>query len=102
MWLRFLGIALNALGAFVLAWRLKGILDALVLAQQANDGNFRLLIRILNREPQELPLVVGMDEQVVRKQKRGVWLLVAGFACIALGNILVGLSWYLEPKQKGS
>ena len=91
------GIGLNALGAIILAIRVKGILDTLVLAQEANDANFRLLIGILNSEGQPGPLVVGMNEQVARKQRRGVWLLVAGFACIALGNILVGLSWYLQP-----
>jgi hypothetical protein len=95
---RILGISLNALGAIVLAWRVKGILSALVVAQEADDRNFRLLIAILNGEKQKGPLIVGMDEHVVRKQKRGVWLLVVGFACIAVGNILVGLSWYIEPK----
>jgi len=81
----------------MLAWRVKGVLDALVLAQRANDGNFRLLIQILNGEQQQLPLAVGMDDHVVRKQKFGIWLLVAGFGCIALGNILVALSLCLAP-----
>lgn len=92
---RILGIGLNALGALILAWRVKGILDALVAAQHTNDANFRLLIDILNGQTQHLPLVVGMNEQVERKQKRGIYLLVIGFGLIALGNALVGVSFYL-------
>lgn len=95
-WLRIAGIALNAFGAIILAVRVKGILDTLTLAQQANDVNFRLLIDVMNGQPQSTPLVVGMDEQVIRKQKAGVWFLVIGFGCIAVGNMLVGASWYLE------
>ena len=96
-YLRIIGISLNALGALVLAWRVKGILDTLVLAQHANDINFRLLIGILNNEEQEIPLTIGMNEQVEKQQKRGIWLLVFGFILIGAGNILVGVSWYLEP-----
>jgi len=95
-YLRVLGIGMNALGAILLAWRVKGILDTLVLAQHANDINFRLLIGILNNGKQEIPLTVGMNEQVEKKQKRGIWLLVLGFSLIAIGNIIAGLSWYLD------
>lgn len=45
---------------------------------------------------QVAPLMVGINEEVARSQKRVIWLLVAGFSCIADGNILVGASWYLE------
>lgn len=96
VWLRIAGIGLNALGAIILAWRVKGILNVMVSAHQAADINFRLVIDILNGQQQTAPLVVGMDKQVARKQKAGISLLVIGFACIALGNILVGASWYLE------
>jgi hypothetical protein len=94
-WLRIAGIGLNTLGAIILAVRVKGILDALVLAQEANDINFRLLIDIINGGKQTVPLVVGMNEQVSRQQKVGIWLLVAGFSCLAIGNLLVGASWYV-------
>lgn len=95
--LRILGIGLNAVGALVLAWRVKGVLDALVLAQHTNDLNFRLIIKFLNKEKQNYPMVVGMNDKVEKEQKFGIWLLVIGFLCIGVGNILVGLSWYLEP-----
>lgn len=96
VWLRIIGISMNAIGALVLAWRVKGILDTLVMAQHANDINFRLIIDLLNGQQQQLPLTVGMNEQVEKKQKQGIWLLVFGFLLIGLGNVLVGLSWYLE------
>jgi hypothetical protein len=96
VWLRIAGIGLNAIGAIILAWRVKGILDMMVAAHQATDVNIRLLMDILAGQRQTVPLVVGMDEQVARKQKAGIWLLVIGFACIGIGNVLVGVSWYLE------
>ena len=94
--LRIVGIALNAIGAILLAWRVKGILDIMVVAHQAADVNARLLIDILNGQKPTTPLVVGMDEQVARRQKTSIWLLVVGFSCLAIGNILVGISWYLD------
>ncbi len=97
--LRAIGIALNAAGAFLLAWRVKSILEMLVTAQHANDVNFRLLISLLNGQQQHSPLVVGMNEQVERAQKRGIWLLVTGFAAMGLGNALIALSWILEPRS---
>lgn len=96
VWLRIAGIGLNAIGAIILAWRVKGILDMMVAAHQATDVNIRLLMDILAGQQQVVPLIVGMDEQVARKQKAGIWLLIIGFACIAIGNVLVGVSWYLE------
>lgn len=87
---------MNAIGAIILAWRVKGILDMMVAAHQATNVNIRLLMDILAGQRQKVSLIVGMDEQVARKQKAGIWLLVIGFACIAIGNVLVGVSWYLE------
>lgn len=95
IYLRIAGIALSAMGAIILAWRVRGILNTMVTAQEANDLNFRIMMEILSGQPQRVPLIVGMNEQVTRKQKRGVWLLVIGFVCIAIGNALVGASWYI-------
>jgi len=96
VWLRICGIVLSTIGAIVLAWRVKGILDALVMAQHANDLNFNLIVDLFRGFPQEAPIIVGMNEQVARQQRRGIWLLVLGFILIACGNALVGLSWYFE------
>ena len=77
--LRIAGIGLNALGAVVLALRVKGVLDTLVLAQQANDINFRLIIDILSGGKQRASMAVGMDEQASRKQKAGLGSSSRGF-----------------------
>ena len=39
-WLRIVGIGLNAIGALLLAWRVKGLFEVIVTAQHANDRNF--------------------------------------------------------------
>lgn len=96
IYLRIGGIGLSALGALLLAWRVKGILDVITLAHEANDLNTRIIMDMLNGQPQTAAITVGMNQQVIRKQKRGVWLLVAGFLFIGIGNALVGYSWYLE------
>ena len=64
VWLRIAGIGLNAIGAIILAWRVKGILDMMVAAHQATDVNIRLLMDILAGQQQVVPLIVGMDEHV--------------------------------------
>lgn len=87
---------MNALGAIMLTWRVKGIVNVMVCAHQAADINLQLVIDILNGQQQTAPLAVGMEEQVARKRKAAICHLVIGFACIELGNILVGVSWYLE------
>ena len=63
-YLRITGIALNALGALLLAWRVKGILDTLVLAQHANDITFRLLKDILNNGINGLVVSPGDSQQL--------------------------------------
>lgn len=95
--MKIIGTLLSALGALVLAWRVKTILDMLVLAQHANDINFRNLSDAINRvgnAPQGV--IVGMNEQVEMQQKRGIWLLVIGFSLIAIGSILNAISLMIE------
>lgn len=94
--LRILGIIINALAACVLAWRVKSILDMLIIAQNANDINFRVLIELLNGNNLKQPIITGMNKQVEKQQKQGVWLLVIGFSLMAIGNVLIGLSWYFD------
>jgi len=93
--LRIVGIGLNALGALILAWRVKGILDTLVAAQHVNDANFQLLMDIINGRAHKRPLVLGMDRQVERRQRWGIYLLVLGFVLIAVGNAVVASSLYM-------
>jgi len=95
--MKIIGTLLSAIGAVVLAWRVKTILNMLVSAQHANDHNFRILSDILNNAgPRQQGIIVGMNEQVERQQKRGVWLLVIGFLLIAIGSILNAISLMIE------
>jgi len=95
--LKIIGTLLSALGALVLAWRVKIILDALLQAQKANDINFRILGDVVNNVgPRTQNIIVGMDAQVERQQQRGTYLLVIGFLLIAVGSILNAISLMIE------
>lgn len=96
IWLRIIGVMLNAAGAILLAWRMKWILDSMVVAHEAADLNARILMQLLEGRPQGVPLVFGMSEHVAKKQRSSIWLLVIGFGCIAVGNALIAVSWYLD------
>ena len=50
---------------------LKTILDALVLAQNAAEVNFRSISAFLQNKARDLPVVVGLDEHVARSQQQG-------------------------------
>ncbi len=96
MWLKIVGSSLSAVGALVLALRVKNILDSLVLAQSANEINTQVILDALNRRKQIAPVLLGTNDQVEKEQKKGTKLLVFGFLLIAIGNSLVGISIYLE------
>lgn len=95
-YLKIIGTLLNALGAVILALRVKSILDMIVNAQTINDINFRVLSDRIEGKPQKAPVTLGMDEQVKKQQKRGLKLLVVGFTLIAIGNLLIGVSIYFN------
>lgn len=82
---KLLGPLLTAAGSILLAWRVKKILDALILAQAAAETNFRSLAAFLGHEIRDLKIVGGLDEHVEKSQRLGVLLLVVGFLLIAAG-----------------
>jgi hypothetical protein len=71
-----------------LAWRVKKILDALILAQSAAETNFRSLAAFLDHQIQDLKIVGGLDEQVERSHRFSILLLVVGFMLIAAGAFI--------------
>jgi hypothetical protein len=92
--LKVLGPLLVTTGSVVLAWRVKTILDSLVLAQSAAEANFLSLTAFLSGSVKDLKIVGGLDEHVERSQRRGIWLLVVGFLLIAAGaSIGAFLGW---------
>jgi hypothetical protein len=85
MTLKIIAPLLTALGSLILAWRVKTILDVLIFAQRASEGNFRSITKFLSNKQSHLGMLVGMDEHVEKQQKNGLWLLVVGFLLIATG-----------------
>jgi len=95
MFFKILGPILTGVGSLVLAWRVKTILDALVLAQNAAEVNFRSISAFLQNKARDLPVVVGLDEHVARSQQQGFPLLIIGFLPIAAGGFMSGLAiWF--------
>lgn len=86
--IQLLGPLLAGIGSILLAWRVKKILDALILAQAAAETNFRSLAAFLDHQIHDLKIVSGLDEQVEKSHRFGVLLLVVGFLLIAIGAFI--------------
>jgi len=86
--IKWLAPLLTGSGSLLLAWRVKSILDSLILAQSGADTNFRSITAFLAGQNPQLPMLVGFDQHVARSQRCGVWLLVVGFGLIAAGGFL--------------
>ena len=78
---------LVAAGSLMLAWRVKTLLDTLMMAQRGADTNFRSITEFLAGQQAELP-VIGFQQHVERSQKLGVWLLVLGFVIVGSSGLL--------------
>jgi hypothetical protein len=78
---------LMAAGSLMLAWRVKTLLDTLMMAQRGADTNFRSITEFLTGQQAELP-VIGFQQHVERSQKLGVWLLVLGFVMVGSSGLL--------------
>jgi hypothetical protein len=78
---------LMAAGSLMLAWRVKTLLDTLMMAQRGADTNFRSITKFLAGQQGELP-VIGFQQHLERSQKLGVWLLVLGFVMVGSSGLL--------------
>jgi hypothetical protein len=86
--LKILGPLLTGAGSLLLAWRIKKILDSLVLAQLAAETNFQSLAAFLSNQTVDLRIVGGLNTHVERSQRLGISLLVLGFLLIAAGGFV--------------
>ena len=86
--LKVLGPLLTGAGSLLLAWRVKKILDGLVLAQVAAQENFQSLAAFLGNQTQDLKLIGGLDTNTERSHRFGIFLLVIGFLLIAAGGFI--------------
>ena len=83
---------LMAAGSLMLAWRVKSLLDVLILAQLGSETNFRSITEFLTGRQSELPVLVGFDQHVFRSSRQlGIWLLVIGFLLIGASGLLSAL-----------
>jgi hypothetical protein len=86
--LKVLGPLLTGAGSLLLAWRVKKILDGLVIAQVAAQENFQSLAAFLGNQTQDLKLIGGLDTNAERSHRFGIFLLVIGFLLIAAGGFI--------------
>jgi len=85
---RMLPSLLMAVGSLMLAWRVKSLLDVLILAQLGTEANFKSINEYLSDRQTDLPTLVGFDHHVSRSRRLGVWLLVIGFLLIGASGLL--------------
>src|SRR5712664_4026803 len=78
---------LMAAGSLLLAWRVKTLIDALMMAQRGAETNFRSITEFLAGQQPELPMI-GFQQHVERSQRLGVWLLVLGFVMVVSSGLL--------------
>jgi hypothetical protein len=62
---------LMAAGSLILAWRVKSLLDVLILAQLGTEANFRSINEYLADRQADLPMLVGFDQHVSRSRQVG-------------------------------
>ena len=60
---RMLPSLLMAVGSLILAWRVKSLLDVLILAQLGTEANLSINEYLADRQA-DLPMLVGFDQHV--------------------------------------
>jgi hypothetical protein len=88
---KVIGPLLTGTGSLILAWRVKQILDALILAQKGAEVNFLSIFGFYSGKTKDLRLLGDFDAHVERAQKLGTFLLVVGFLLIAAGSFTSAL-----------
>jgi hypothetical protein len=95
--LHIIGIALNFAGSILLAFRVKIILDELVMAVQFLDMNNKFKAeRAKGNLLMPNIVITGHSENVVCAQKSGVWLLVLGFSLQGAGSAAFALEYLMK------
>jgi hypothetical protein len=71
---------LMAVGSLMLAWRVKSLLDVLILAQLGTEANFKSINEYLSDRQTDLPTLVGFDHHVSRSRRLASGFLLSGFS----------------------
>jgi hypothetical protein len=90
--LRAFGIGMTALGALILAFRVKNLLDALITVAKFHEEN----IKQLTGSGRGVVQFVNSTKHVEKAQKLGTKLLFFGFFCIVIGSVLNAVSLFLH------
>ena len=97
--LKVVGVAFNAVGALILAIRVKKILDAVAASLHCHEANIQQLMKeITGKNLENICNFTNSPAQVDKAQKIGVKLLVIAFTMLFIGNALIGLSVLLDWK----
>lgn len=97
--MRCIGAGLNALGAFILAIRVKKVLDSLHIVARCHEENIRQLMEKMGGSMAPVAHFDNSTEHVKAAQKIGAKLLVVGFLLIFVGNVFIGLSALLPDSR---
>lgn len=95
--LKIAGVAFNAVGSLILAVRVKMILNAVSSVLHCHEANIQQLMKeATGRNRDDIYNFANSPAQVDKAQKVGVKLFVAAFIMLFVGNLLIGLSVFLE------
>jgi hypothetical protein len=89
--LRAVGPIVTAVGSIVLAFRLKAIIDAILLGIDADQ---KAVLRLLHKE--EVKSLEASHDRVQRELRKGKAVLWWGFALIAAGGIINAVSYFIN------
>jgi len=69
---------LMAAGSIILAWRVKSLIDVLMMAQRGAETNFKSLTEFLAGRQDELPTLIGLISMwtVAKNSASGFWFSV--------------------------
>jgi len=94
-WLKIGGALLTGVGSLVLAWRIKVILKWVLYALVAHEVSIEQLRKVLDREPQNRPVIEGVTREVLDiESKLGLVLLIVGFVLLGAGMLCNAAGFY--------
>lgn len=81
--LKILAATCSVIGSGLLAWRVKGILDALRIIATAHEANIQQLM------PGQTGDIVNFDNSTAHLERaQGTWLLALGFLLLGISGAL--------------
>jgi hypothetical protein len=99
VWLKIAGAASTAIGSFLLAWRVKSILQWVIYCLIAHEQSISQLRKNVSNLPQDRDIVEGVTKHLLDvESKLGLFLLVTGFLCLGVGMLCQATTYFLESQ----